>query len=511
MSTATLAILLFILPCLLPLIYILSTILRCPKPRKHHRNDLKPLPPGPRPLPIIGNLHLLGLLPHQSLYHLAKEHGQIMFLKLGFVDTVVVSSAQAAELFLKTHDAAFANRPKVLVSHYLSYGSRGMIFDDYGPYWRNVRKVCTLQLLSSSKIESFAPLRKEELELMVATIKQAAERKEMVDVSARLGDFSENLICRMIFGQRSNDEFDLRPLIKESLELIGAINIADYVPYIGVLDLQGLTRRMRAYRKGMDKVLEKIIDSHEKDGRWKTKEQKDFIDVMLSVMNRSSPMIPPNDPQSYVIDRTCIKAIIQDIIVGGFETSTSSIEWTFSELLRHPRVMKCLQKELETVVGLDRMVEERDLPNLTYLDMIVKESLRLYPTLPLIPRKCVEDITVNGYHIPSNSRILVNAWAIGRDTNVWSDNALEFYPERFKDECVDLRGLHFQLIPFGSGRRSCPGMSLGLRNIRLVIAQLAHCFNWDLPSGDLDMTEKYGLTLPRANHFSALPTYRLHV
>ncbi|XP_050221514.1 cytochrome P450 CYP736A12-like [Mercurialis annua] len=517
MAIAIITILLPILPSLLPFIFLLYCMtLFPPKPPKHHKNELKILPPGPRPLPLIGNLQLLGILPHQSLYHLAKQYGPIMFLKLGFVETVVVSSAESAELFLKTHDAAFANRPKVLISDFLSYGSRGMIFDDYGPYWRNVRKVCTLQLLSSSKIESFAPLRKQEVELMVAKIKKAAELKEVVDVSGRVGDFSLNLICRMIFGQPCNDDdSNLRHLIKESLELVGAINIADYVPYIGALDLQGLTRRTKAYRKGMDRVLENIIDSHEKDDRWKTKEQKDFIDVLLAIMNNSSPIINSNDDQSYVIDRTCIKAIIQDIIVGGFETSASSIEWTFSEILRHPRVMKRLQEELESAIGLDRMVEEEDLPKLTYLEMVIKESLRLYPTLPLIPRKCVEDITVNGYHIPSRSRVLVNAWAIGRDSNVWSDNALEFYPERFEDECVDLRGHHFKLIPFGSGRRSCPGINLGLKNIRLVIAQLAHCFNWKLPVGvlpsEVDMTEKYGLTLPRATHIFAMPTYRLNV
>ncbi|KAF2282961.1 hypothetical protein GH714_043278 [Hevea brasiliensis] len=386
----------------------------------------------------------------------------------------------------------------------------GHDFDDYGPYWRNVRKVCTLHLLSGSKVESFAPTRKEELNLLVETIKKAAEVQELVDVSEQVGDMNENLICRMIFGKRRNDKFDLRSLIKESLDLVGAVNIADYVPFLGALDLQGLTRRMKAYRKDMDKVLEKIIDDHEQDDRWQTKEQKDFIDALLSLMNQTKNS--NGDDPAYVIDRTCIKAIIQDIIVGGYETSTSSIEWTFSELLRHPRVMKCLQQELETVVGLDRMVDETDLPKLTYLDLVVKESLRLHPTLPLIPRKCVEDITVNGYHIPKNSRILVNAWAIGRDCNAWLDNAEEFFPERFKDTSIDLRGRHFQLIPFGSGRRGCPGMLLGLTNVRLVVAQLVHCFNWELVFPyDLDMTEKYALTTLRATHLSAVPTYRLPV
>ncbi|WCJ35807.1 Cytochrome P450 CYP736A12 [Euphorbia peplus] len=515
MSPAILAALFFLIAPLLPLIYNLYVILWSPKPKNKKHNQRLFLPPGPRPLPIIGSLHLLGTLPHQSLYHLAKQHGSIMFLKLGFVETVVVSSAQAAELFLKSNDLVFANRPRMIVSDYLSYGSKGMIFDDYGPYWRDVKKVCSLQLLSSTKIESFAGLRKEEVELMVHNLRKACETGEKVNVGARVGDLSENLICRMIFGQRISEEFELRPLIKEALDLVGAVNVADYVKYIGPLDLQGLTKRMKTYRKGMDKVLEKIIDSHEKDDQWKIKEEKDrdFIDVLLSLMNNKSSQA--EDSSSYVIDRTCIKAIIQDIIIGGFETSASSIEWTFSELIRNPRVMTCLQEELQNVVGLDRIVEESDLPQLTYLDMVIKESLRLYPTLPFIPRKNLEDVTVNGYHIPKNARILINVWAVGRDCNAWNENTLEFYPERFKDQSVDFRGRHFELIPFGAGRRSCPGLNLGLRNVKLVVAQLAHCFNWEMPDGmaprDLDMTEKYGLTMPRANHLFAVPKYRLHV
>lgn len=273
--------------------------------------------------------------------------------------------------------------------------------------------------------------------------------------------------------------------------------------------VQGLMRRMKKNRKDMDKVLEKIIDDHDQDAHWQTNEQKDFIDVLLSLINQQPTNSHGDDP-AYVIDRNSIKAIIQDIIVGGVDTSTSSIQWIFSNLLKHSRVMKCLQQELESVIGLDRMVEETDLPKLTYLDMVVKESLRLYPTLPLIPRKCLQDITVNGYRIPKNSRILINAWAIGRDQNEWSNNALEFYPERFKNTNIDLRGRHFQFIPFGSGRRGCPGIHLGLTNVRFVVAQLVHCFDWELPC-DLDMTEKYGLTMPRATHIFAVPTYRLSV
>ena len=201
------------------------------------------------------------------------------------------------------------------------------------------------------------------------------------------------------------------------------------------------------------------------------------------------------------------------MLAGSMETSSSSIDWAVAELIRHPRVMKKVQSELEKVVGMERMVEESDLESLEYLNMVVKETLRLYPAGPLlVPHESMEDCTVNGFYIPQKSRIIVNAWAIGRDPDSWT-NADEFLPERFIEGDIDFRGKHFQYIPFGSGRRGCPGMQLGITVVRFVVAQLVHCFDWELPDGmlpsELDMTEEFGLAIPRAKHLVAIPTYRL--
>ncbi|GMY15353.1 cytochrome P450 CYP736A12-like [Fagus crenata] len=500
MSPLTLAILLLLLGSIWTFIHILCS------------SSSRSRPPGPRALPIIGNLHMLGSLPHRALQTLAKKYGPIMSLRLGHVPTIVVSTPQAAELFLKTHDTIFASRPKLLASEYMSYGTKGMAFTEYGPYWRNVRKLCTLQLLSASKIELFAPMRKQELGSLVQSLKKAAARHEVVDLSAKVGQLIEETTCRMLFGRSMDDRFDLKPLIVEVLRLSGAFNLADYVPYLGILDLQGLTQRMKKVSRALDVVFENIIEEHEQIPNGQQDRQRDFIDVLLSLMNQ--PM-NPQDEQEYIIDRTNIKAIIVDMITGAYDTSTSAIEWTFFELLRHPRVMKHVQEELERVIGMNRMVEETDLANLTYLDMVVKESFRLHPIIPLlIPRESMEDIELNGYYIPKKSRIIINYWAIGHDPIVWSDNVEEFYPERFLNSNIDLRGRDFQLLPFGSGRRGCPGIQLGLITVKYVLAQLLHCFDWVLPSGmfpnDLDMSEKFGLAVSRAKHLLAMPIYRLH-
>ncbi|XVF09637.1 hypothetical protein REPUB_Repub07fG0111200 [Reevesia pubescens] len=509
MSPSTLALLVVLLGTLGSFIYIFRSTSSQPNYNKNGRK----LPPGPRALPIIGNLHMLGKFPHQNLHHLAKRYGPIMSIRLGYVPTIVVSSPQAAELFLKTHDVVFASRPKVQASEYLSYGTKGIAFTEYGSYWRTVRKWCTLHLLSASKVEYFAPLRKAELALLVESVKKAAAVGETVDLSGKVGELIEEIIYKMILGCSKDDRLDLKPLIEETVRLTGAFNLSDYVPFLAPLDLQGIARRLKRMSKVLDKLFEKIIDEHEQGtNAGEQKPHRDFVDVMVSLLNK--PMNPHGEDQTYIIDRENIKAIILDMISGAFDTSATAIEWAFSELLRHPRVMFVLQQELETIVGRNRMVEESDLPKLTYLDMVVKETLRLHPVVALlVPHESMEDITINGYFIPKKSRIIVNTWSMARDSNVWSHNAEKFFPERFIDSSIDLQGHHFQLIPFGSGRRGCPGMQLGLITTRLVLAQLVHCFHWELPDGmlpiELNMSENFGLSIPRADHLFAKPSYRL--
>ncbi|OVA05013.1 Cytochrome P450 [Macleaya cordata] len=188
-------------------------------------------------LPVLGNLHMLGVLPHQNLDRLAKKYGPIMSLRLGLVPAVVVSSPEMAELFLKTHDINFASRPKVQASEYISYGTKGMAFTPYGSYWRNIRKLCTVHLLSNSKIESFKSMRGEEVRIVVDSIRVAAESVETVDLTEKVGSLVEDLTYRMVLGVK-DDKFNLKPVIQECLRIAGAFNLADYVPYIGALDLQ---------------------------------------------------------------------------------------------------------------------------------------------------------------------------------------------------------------------------------------------------------------------------------
>ncbi|KAK1384360.1 putative flavonoid 3',5'-hydroxylase [Heracleum sosnowskyi] len=379
------------------------------------------LPPGPRGLPVIGHLHMLGNLPHRALNDLAKKHGPIMFLRLGYVPAVVISCSTAAELIYKTHDTVFASRPKAQSTECITYGEKGITFTPYGSYWRNVRKICAQELLSASKIESLAWMRHEELVLFLKTLKQAADTRTLVDITEKVGFLVENMTFRMLFGRSRDERFDLSGIFEEIVGIVGAFNIGDYVPFLGSLDLQGLTRRARKISKAIDKMLEIIIDEHEFVSNQKHKRtDMDFVDMLLSSKHKSTSAEDQNSP---TFDRASVKAIVLDLIFGAIETSRTVIEWAMSEILKHPNVMVRLQEELTMVVGDNNIVEEAHL-----------------------------------------------------------------------------------------SKRKCPGTNLGLINIQLVVAQLVHCFEWELPNGktptELDMDEKFGLTMVRSNHLVLKPIVR---
>ncbi|CAL9018048.1 unnamed protein product [Prunus brigantina] len=388
-----------------------------------------------------------------------------MYMCLGLMPTIVVSSPKVAELFLKTHDLAFASRPPHEGAKHISFGQRSLRFAEYGSYWCDIRKMCTLELLRNQKINSFKSMRIEEVALRVEAIRATANSGSSiaVDLSDKVSSLSVDMMsCRMVFGKKYMDEeFDARgfkSVVKEGTQLLSAPNLGDYIPFIAPLDLQGFTKRMKSVNKAFDTFFEKIIEEHLQSND--EERTKDFVDVMVGFM--------------------------------GSEES-QYLEWAFSELMmRHPKAMKKIQKELENVVGLGRIVEESDLEKLEYLNMVLKETLRLHPVAPLLlPHAAIKDCTVNGYHIPKKSHVIINAWAIGRDPSAWT-NAEEFIPERFEGSNIDVRGNHFELIPFGSGRRRCPGMH-GLTVVQIVLAQLVHCFDWELPDSmlpeELDMTE----------------------
>lgn len=201
------------------------------------------------------------------------------------------------------------------------------------------------------------------------------------------------------------------------------------------------------------------------------------------------------------------------MIAGGTESSAVTVEWAISEMVRKPEIFEKATEELDRVIGKERWVEENDIPNLPYINAIAKETMRLHPVAPmLVPRQAREDAKIGDYDVPKGTRVLVNTWTIQRDPSIW-ENPNEFCPERFIGKTIDVKGHDFELLPFGTGRRMCPGYPLGLKVIQSSLANLLHGFNWKLPEGikkeDLNMEEIFGLSTPKKFPLKVLAEPRL--
>ncbi|KAL9672904.1 hypothetical protein QQ045_029157 [Rhodiola kirilowii] len=335
---------------------------------------------------------------------------------------------------------------------------------------------------------------------------QKASDRESVDLGRELIKMTNNIITRMMMGQRCSDyEDDVGSMVKEVIVLIGKFNLTDYIWFCKNLDLQRFDKRLKDVKLRFDAMMDKIIKRHE-DARKleKMDDSKDILHMLLDIKE---------DPKSEVkLTMENIKAFILDAFSAGTETSAITTEWALAELINNPSTMEKARNEIDSVVGKSRLVEESDIPNLPYIQAIVKETLRLHPTGPLIIRESNEKCVIGGYDIPAKTRLFINSWAIGRDARHWVE-PLEFKPERFIGEGVkkfDIRGQHFELLPFGSGKRMCPGTSLAMQVVQTAVADLVQCFDWEVgKGGKVSMDEGSGLTLPRAHPLICVPVVRL--
>ncbi|MCD7463374.1 hypothetical protein HAX54_050434 [Datura stramonium] len=485
------------------------------------------LPPSPFGLPIIGHLHLLSPIPHQALHRLSTRYGPLIHLNLGSVPCLVVSSPEMAKEVLKTHETSFLNRPQTSVVDYLTYGSQDFSFAPYGPYWKFMKKICMSELLGARTLDMLLPVRRDEIKRFIELLQRKAESRESLDIEAELLRVSNNIISRMIMNERCSEDNreagNIRKFVQEIAELTGKFNLSDYIWFCKNLDLQGFGKRTKDVHRRFDKMMERIINEHEearrkrssqsnKDGGENDQVIKDLLDILLDISE--------DECSEMRLTRENIKAFILDIFAAGTDTAAITVEWALAELINHPSIMQKAVQEIDSVIGTNRIVDESDISNLPYLQAIVKETLRLHPTGPMIIRESMEDCCIGGYHIPKNTRLLVNTWAINRDPDYWK-NPLEFIPERFLTEeeagnpkyQLDVRGQHYHFLPFGTGRRGCPGTSLALQVVQISLASMIQCFEWKVSGGGIskvDMKEAPGITLPRANPLVCIPVTRLN-
>ncbi|CAL5022903.1 unnamed protein product [Urochloa decumbens] len=520
-----------IIPVILALMmtHLLSS--RRPPPRRR-------LPPSPPGLPVIGHLHLLLRSPaHRTFHELSSRLGPLIHIRLGSTRCVVANSAAVARELIHRHDAAISGRPVTALARLFSYGSAGFAFTPYGPRWRLLRRLCVSEVLAPRTVERLRPLRRAAMAPLLGNLLDAAARGEAADLTAELVRFSNAAIIRMVAGDAPPGLADEAPdVVKAVTALLGAFNVEDYVPLCRGWDLQGLRRKAAGVHRRFDALLEQMIrqkeearerrrrggaivgqeQEDEKQAPATCERNKDLLDILLEKAEDEAAEVK--------LTRENIKAFITDVVTAGSDSSAATVEWMLAELINHPEAMRKVREEIDAAVGGDnnRIIGEADLPRLPYLQAAFKETLRLHPGAPIAHRVSAEEVTAGGFSVPAGTAVFINVWAIGRDPAFWEDPPA-FRPERFMPGGaaagvgVEPRGQHFQLMPFGGGRRGCPGVGLAMQSVPAVLAALVQCFDWAVVDGEtgggllVDMEESdVGLVCARKHPLLLRPTARLN-
>ncbi|KAJ9540764.1 hypothetical protein OSB04_027270 [Centaurea solstitialis] len=465
------------------------------------------LPPGPRNLPIVGYLPFLGPNLHTEFTNMAHTYGPIFKIWLGSKLYVVINTPELAKTVVRDQDETFANRSLTVAASVLTYGGQDIVWSNNNSSWRNLRKILVHEVLSNKNLEASRFLRRDEV------------RKTIKDVYSKIGtkiDIKEisfvtiaNVLTSMVWGKDAHlgDEFQM--VASKIVEMFGRPNLSDFFPFLTWFDLQGVKRETKRHVKNLDRIFTSMIDDRIKSNSEGVtighEGKKDLLQILLELKDQK-------DTTS--LDINNIKALLTDIMLAGTETTTSLIQWAMAEIMQNRNVMERVQEELAEIVGPNNIVEESHLPKLKYLDATIKETLRLHPGVPLlIPRSPSQNCTVGGYTIPKGCTVFLNVWAIFRDPRYW-DNPLEFNPERFlaRDETdkYDFKGNNLKFLPFGSGRRLCPGVPLAEKMQMYILASLLHSFDWSLPKGEEhDFSDIFSLALQKIKPLVAIPSQRL--
>ncbi|XP_021776187.1 cytochrome P450 76AD1-like [Chenopodium quinoa] len=476
-----------------------------------HSTKSNKLPPGPKRMPIFGNILDLGEKPHRSFANLAKIHGPLVSLQLGSITTIIVSSADVAkEMFLK-NDQLLANRTIPDSVRAGNHDKLSMSWLPISAKWRNLRKISAVQLLSNQRLDASQAHRQAKVEQLLAYVQDCSKKGQPVDIGRAAFTTSLNLLSNTFFStelasHESNNSQEFKQLMWNIMEEIGRPNYADYFPILGYVDPFGIRRRLAAYFDKLIAVFQDIICERQKIRSTKVSSEKQTGDILDTLLN----LYDENE-----LSMGEINHLLVDIFDAGTDTTASTLEWAMAELVKNPGMMIRVQNEIELAIGKGcSMVQEADISKLPYLQAIIKETLRLHPpTVFLLPRKADIDVELYGYVVPKNAQVLVNLWAIGRDPKVWKNPEI-FSPERFLGCDIDFKGRDFELLPFGAGRRICPGLTLAYRMLNLMMANFVHSFDWKLEDGmnpkDLDMDEKFGITLQKVKPLQVIPVHRKH-
>ncbi|KAK9047988.1 hypothetical protein SSX86_033050 [Deinandra increscens subsp. villosa] len=467
-------------------------------------------------LPFIGHLHRLwGQVPmSRVLGNMADTYGQAYSLRLGSRRALVVSSWQMVKECFTINERNFATRPSYLaMGRYINYNNAGFGITQYGPYWREIRKLVVSELFTSQRVESFKNIRNSEVQNSINELSLLSQKNSVLDLHKWFEHITFNIIIRILAGKRfsnmdgdNEEDSHVKETINKLLYLSGVFVVSDYFPSLEWMDVGGHLKAMKQVAKEVDGVIGKWLNEHieRRKGSGNDKDG-DFMDVMLSAIPRDAELFGYRG-------ETIIKATSLVLMWTGSESTALTMTWAISLLLNNPHILKAARNELDIHVGREKWVEESDIKNLVFLQAIVKETLRMYPPGPLVgPHEAIEDCYIGGYHVTKGTRLIVNVWKLHRDPQVWSDPH-EFRPERFLEEQseINFQGQNFEYIPFSTGRRMCPATMHASNVLHLTLARLLQGFELSTPMGKpVDMSEGLGIALPKVKPVEVIITPRL--
>ncbi|KAJ3696882.1 hypothetical protein LUZ61_000587 [Rhynchospora tenuis] len=426
-----------------------------------------------------------------------------MLLHFGQVPTLVVSSADVAQEIMKKQDAIFASRPSLKANNIVAYGAKKVTFAPYGEYWKHVKKIYVAHLLGHAKVRSFEQARMGEVELVLEKVRHAQKMSNSIDLTEVFNLFTVGTLGRVLSKSFSKRRSALE-LIEQVAALYYEFNFEDYFPALRYLDrFFGVESKFMNIFKRWDAFFEDMITDHIKRAR-NNEEDGGFIEALL--------LLQANNQLDTELTREHLKAFLTDMLGAGVHTTFTTLDWAMAELMRNQEIMKLIQEQLRkiTPTGGSGMLTNEDIKELTVLTAVIKETLRLHPPGPVaVPRQSIEESRIIGYTIPKGTTVFVNIWSINRDPKYW-ECPDEFRPERFIGSTVDFWGNNFQFIPFGAGRRICPGIQFAMYNIEVLLANVLCKFDWELPNGmkpeELDMGYAPGLiTVTRNKRLILVP------
>jgi cytochrome P450 len=448
-------------------------------------------------------------LAHRKLDCLARLHGakKLMAFSLGSTPAVITSDPEVAkELLSSPH---FANRPLKQSAQQLLFG-RAIGFAPSGDYWRLLRRISSAHLFAPRRIAAHEAGRQADASGMLVDIQNECRSSGVVRLRGHLQGAALNNIMGSVFGRRfdmssENEEVkSLREMVDEGFQLLGAFNWADHLPWLRFLDPLRIHARCARLVPRVKSFVKNIIEEHRRSPRKESSVDSDFVDVLLSLQGEDK------------LDEDDMIAVLWEMIFRGTDTTALLTEWAMAELVLNPETQKRAQAELDQVVGRERSVRDEDIQKLLYVQAVVKETLRMHPPGPLLSwaRLSTEDVEIaGGLCVPAGTTAMVNMWSITHDPQIW-ESPNEFRPERFIEaeggKNVDVRGNDLRLAPFGSGRRVCPGKSLGLATVNLWVAKLLHHFQW-VPSAEhpVDLSEVLKLSCEMAYPLHSVPLVRV--